>query len=470
MTEQLLLGKSNGSQVFIEPFHTLLAGQTNLSGKTSTIIALAGEAVKLGYTLILFDTKPTMREFENFHDIPVCYQVTTDPLVLIGLLEAKRKAKLSPLYATLGRITERAKSLKDIIANAEEMEKISKSGFIKDACYTLADLLRRIDEEFSQIRYSPELELEQGQINVMPINKMSSEAQQLILKTAFEQVLTKHNRRTIVVVDEAFRFFPQDYSSACKKSGQDLITQGARTKCFVWISTQFIAPTDKDPLKACPNKLFGRQDDDTEIQAIQKRIPGGRSLKADQLMTLKRGEFWYVPIEGKPKKVLVTPPWERKTPEIDLAKVRVAELAELVQLRKDVEELRSQATHQFEKRQEFGTPQPVANGPITHAPSTVLQLDHSETIVQVRHTEPTLAKLSTKIGKGQIVYVLVNELKGGPANKKQILDEMLEYGWTMGDNTFNPNVGGLIRDGYLLREGESNYRIPGKVKVEVIKE
>lgn len=482
MPEQLLLGKSNGSQVYIEPFHTLLAGQTNLSGKTSTIIALAGEAVKLGYTVLLFDTKPTMREFENFHDIPICYEATTDPLILIGLLEAKRRAKLNPLYATLARVSERAKDLKDVIENAELMEKTSKSGFIKDACYTLADLLRRLDQELSETKHAPYLNLEHETINVMAINKLSNEAQQLVLKTAFEQVLRNHNKKTIVVVDEAFRFFPQDYGSACKKAGQDLVTQGAKTKLFMWISTQFIAPTDKDPLKACPNKLFGRQDDSTEIEAIQKRIPGGRSLKSDQLMTLKRGEFWFVPLEGKPRKVLITPPWERALPKqviADTEQIRglVHELNEtkhkLEVANKSLDTYRAMAADPAPPSQPEQVP--LADGPITSQSPTIIRIDHGDTIVQLHHREPTLQPVTTTDTKGRILYVLVHDLKGGPATPETISKYAEEYGWTISKDAIRLQAtgrGGLLEKGYLVRgEGkELQYRVPGKVKVEVIKD
>lgn len=474
----LYLGKANGQSVFIEPFHTLFAGQTNLSGKTTTIIALAGEAVKKGYTVLFFDTKPTIREFDSFNlDIPVCYQPTTDSLVLISLLEAIFKRKITIYYSTLNRLSERAKDIKDVIHNAELMEQTAKNGFIKDACHTLADLLRRLDQELSQTRYTTRLELRDGYINVMPINKLSNEAQQLVLKTAFEEVLRHHNRNTIVVVDEAFRFFPQDYGSACKKAGQDLITQGAKTKLFVWISTQFLAPTDKDPLKACPNKLFGRQDHNTEIDAAIKLVPGGKkTLNPDQIMTLKRGEFLYVPLEGKPKKVLVTPPWERelpKTAQADVQQIRglVSELNEKERRIKELEQINATYRKQAEadageaarSLSEKASAPPIADG----APPS-FAIDHRKTIVQIHHKEPVLATLSTKVGKGQIVYVLVNDLKGGPAGMKEIFDAMAEYGWTMNPNTFSPNTGGLVRDGYLLKEGD-RFRVPGKVKIEVVK-
>lgn len=297
--------------VEIQPFHTLFSGQTNLSGKTTAIRALAPKAVEEGYTILIFDTKPTIREFIGYHEIPVCYQYSDDPLVLLGLLESIRKTRLGPYYATLGRICERAKNLKDMISNAKAMEKTAKSGFIKDACYTLADLMGRLDKELANLHFTNKLHLEPKTINVMPLNKMSIEAQQLIVKTSFEELLNHYNQNVIAVIDESNRFLPEAYSSACKRAVQDVITQGAKTKLFVWLATQFLAPTEKDPLKAMANKLLGRQDHATEIHHTLALIPGGKSrFKPEDIMTLKRGEFIFVPLEGETTRVYVHPPTE----------------------------------------------------------------------------------------------------------------------------------------------------------------
>lgn len=301
--------------VEIQPFHTLFSGQTNLSGKTTAIRALVPQAVEEGYTILIFDTKPTIREFIGYHDSPICYQYSNDPLVLIGLLESIRRSRLSPLYATLGRICEKSATPEDIVTNAEAMEKSAKSGFIKDACYTVKDLMKRLNKELSDIQFSEHLQLKEKTINVMPINKISSEAQQLIVKTSFEELLKHYTKDVIVVIDETWRFLPQDYSSACKRAVQDVITQGAKTHLFVWLATQFLATIDKPPIKGMATKLLGRQDHDTEIQHTIDLIPGGRRLfKPEDIMTLKRGEFIYVPIEGNSTKVYVHPPTETGKP------------------------------------------------------------------------------------------------------------------------------------------------------------
>jgi hypothetical protein len=85
-----------------------------------------------------------------------------------------------------------------------------------------------------------------------------------------------------------------------------MVTQGAKTQLYVWLATQFIATTEKDAIKAMANKLLGRQDDKTEIDAtIDRTRDTHPKLRANDLMTLKRGEFIFVPIDGPVKKVYV---------------------------------------------------------------------------------------------------------------------------------------------------------------------
>jgi hypothetical protein len=293
--------------VDLEIFHTLFSGQTNLSGKTTTIKTLLPRVIEEGYTVLVFDTKPTVREFEGYHDIPLCYKPTTDALVLIGLLESVRKSRLSPYYATLSRLTEGAKNLNDIVENAEEMEKNSRSGFIKDAAHTLADLIRRLQLELEGLFLTSGLSLEREQVNVMSLNGLSVETQQLIVKSAFEAAL-KH-KRLILVLDEGWRFLPEQYSSACKRAIQDVVTQGAKTGLFFWMATQFLAPTDKDAMKAMANKLIGRQDHPTEVKHSQDLIPDGKKAWPNKaVMTLKRGEFIFVPMDGETRKIYVDNP------------------------------------------------------------------------------------------------------------------------------------------------------------------
>lgn len=333
MMAEIHLGISNGDRVSIPLFHTLIAGQTQLSGKTTTIKALAPEASEVeDVSVLIFDTKPTGQEYPEYPQIPVCYQHTTDSLVLMGLLESIFRRRLTPYYSTLNRLTDNAQTLEDMRSNAVKMEETARSGFVKDACHTLADLLRRLIAEIEGIEMVPILVSRKG-VHVMAINRLSIEAQQLVLKTAFEQGIRGSNHANkIFIIDESWRFLPEGYSSACKRAVQDMITQGAKTKRFVWLATQFLAPTDKDPLKGMPLKLLGRQDHTTEIEHTLKLIPEGkRTYQPEDIMRLKKGEFIYVNMEGYAKKVYVTPPWERQIEQL----ARAPGLDEVTQVAED---------------------------------------------------------------------------------------------------------------------------------------
>ena len=287
-----LFSVPSGEPVTLEPFHYAIIGQTQFSGKTTLIKRLSDWVAAHGYMVLVFDTKETEADYAGFgEEVPVCLRETTDSFVLIGLLESMFRRRLTPYYATLSRLTEAAKGFDDIIARAKELEVRTKSSWLKDACRVLYDLLERLRNETAKVETVPKLKLYPG-INRMVINDFSLEAQQLIVKNAFEDALTLYKRKLVLVIDEAFKFIPQGYSSAATRAIMNLMTQGAKTGLFGWISTQFLAVTDKDPLKACAVKFLGTQDHITEVRHTLDLIPEARGkFSTDDIMKLKLGHW-----------------------------------------------------------------------------------------------------------------------------------------------------------------------------------
>ena len=287
-----LFSVPSGETVTLEPFHYAIIGQTQFSGKTTLIKRLSDWVAAHGYMVLVFDTKETEADYAGFgEEVPVCLRETTDSFVLIGLLESMFRRRLTPYYATLSRLTEAAKGFDDIIARAKELEVRTKSSWLKDACRVLYDLLERLRNETAKVETVPKLKLYPG-INRMVINDFSLEAQQLIVKNAFEDALTIYKRKLVLVIDEAFKFIPQGYSSAATRAIMNLMTQGAKTGLFGWISTQFLAVTDKDPLKACAVKFLGTQDHITEVKHTLDLIPEARGkFSSDDIMKLKLGHW-----------------------------------------------------------------------------------------------------------------------------------------------------------------------------------
>jgi len=291
-TSPFLFTVPTGEPVDLELFHYAIIGQTQFSGKTTLAKRLARWAEEQGYTVLVWDTKSTEADYEDFgQEIPVCLRETTDSFVLIGLLESMFKRRLTPYYATLSRLTEGAKGFRDIINRAKEMEAKTKSSWLKDACRVLYDLLERLEAETSRVKTVPRLELQEG-INRMVINEFSSEAQQIVMKNSFEDALRIYRSRLILIVDEAFKFLPQNYSSAATRAIMEVITQGAKTGLYVWICTQFLAVTDKDPLKACAFKFLGTQDHKTEVKHTLDLVPEAKGkFTDDDVMKLKLGHW-----------------------------------------------------------------------------------------------------------------------------------------------------------------------------------
>jgi len=287
-----LFAVPSGEPVALEPFHYGIIGQTQFSGKTTLIKRLSEWVVGQGYTVLIFDTKETEADYAGFgKEVPVCLRETTDSFVLIGLLESMFKRRLTPYYATLSRLTEAAKGFGDIIRRAKDLESKTKSAWLRDACRVLYDLLERLQSETSKVETVPQLKLYPG-INRMPINDFSLEAQQLIMKNSFEDLLRIYRRKTIGAIDEAFKFLPQGYSSAATRAVMNVITQGAKTELYTWIATQFLAVTDKDPLKACAVKFLGTQDHITEVKHTLDLIPEARGkFSPDDIMKLKLGHW-----------------------------------------------------------------------------------------------------------------------------------------------------------------------------------
>lgn len=443
MTDYIKLNEDTELQLF----HTLFTGQTNLAGKTTAIRTLIPRTAKLGYTILVFDTKPTAREFSGYHDIPICYRPTTDALVLIGLLEAIFRRRITMYYGTLNRLTEDAKDIPDIIRNAEEMELKARSGFIKDACHTLADLLDRLRKELKGLNLSSKLELREGKINIMPLNEVSTEAQQLVIKTAFELTLKYHNRRTILVIDEAFRFLPQGYSSACKQAVQDVVTQGAKTQLYVWLATQFIATTEKDAIKAMANKLLGRQDDKTEIDAtIDRTRDTHPKLRQNDLMTLKRGEFIFVPIDGPVKKVYVpigaeqeVKPKPIEAPKVESRRIETPTIEKL-QVEPQVEPIRTEA-------------QPVEK----------IHLDEHQLVLEVESHE-RIVRVDDQTEKGMVIKVLWKAAR--PLSQSEIIQEAAEYGKYITAPSLSKHMSGYIAEGVIFQDGRQ-FRLPRFVRFDI---
>lgn len=523
MSEEFLFTVPSGEPVAIEPFHYAIVGQTQFSGKTTLIKRLSEWASDLGYKILIFDTKETEADYAGFGvEVPVCLRETTDSFVLIGLLESMFRRRLTHYYATLSRLTERASGFDDIIERAKQMEEKTRSSWLKDACRVLYDLLERLQNETSKVETVPQLQLS-SDINRMIINDFSLEAQQLIVKNAFEDALRIYKRNLVLVVDEAFKFIPQGYSSPATRAIMNLMTQGAKTGLFGWISTQFLAVTDKDPLKACAIKFLGTQDHITEVKHTLALIPEVRGkFTANDIMKLKLGHW--VLVRKRPPDVRIVYALPHSVPTSLGRKVALGELKpefvrdrylkpsralgddELVwkkkyeKLRKEFDELCDEVTRLKKDKEKLTRdlnnaksllqkveddmelldelrmvmqrvfPNLTRTVEVPETTKTTVNLEHKEFVYNIKHKEETV-NVETDTVAGKVLFCVVKDFAEKEFAEADLSKVLVEYGWNIGHSTLAPTLGNLVKDGKLvkIKARPIRYRLPKNVKFKIEK-
>ena len=98
-----------------------------------------------------------------------------------------------------------------------------------------------------------------------------------------------------------------------------------------------------------------------------------------------------------------------------------------------------------------------------------LNLNHKELVVNLGHEEKEV-NLTTATVMGKVLFSALTELSNEGFSEAELSDTLKEHGWNIPHNTLAPTLGGLVRDGYLVKlEGikPAKYRLPKKVKLNV---
>jgi hypothetical protein len=98
-----------------------------------------------------------------------------------------------------------------------------------------------------------------------------------------------------------------------------------------------------------------------------------------------------------------------------------------------------------------------------------LNLNHKELVVNLAHEEKEL-NMTTGTVMGKVLFSALTHLSKDGFSEAELSDTLKEHGWNVPHNTLAPTLGGLVRDGYLVKlEGikPAKYRLPNKVKLNV---
>jgi hypothetical protein len=303
-----------GARVSIPLGHTIVLGQTQLSGKTTTLQAMTERS---GVCAIAFITKRGEKSFRNALAIPPYFTETSvmQPYwkfvmsMIEGVMDAKLGMRERGWVMQLCRDYELSKNVTDskgkksrkstewdepqtlrgVLENAHKALAFSR-GVNELICLQLVEYLQMAVPELEAAKLSNSIRLQPG-INVMDISKLSINVQSLVLRSVVEWVYTTR-RQTVVIIPEAWKFLPEGRSTPVSYPVEELIRQGAALQNFVWIDLQDLRGIKKLLLRSIQVWLFGVQREKNEVANTLKSMPTPEHKpSATEMMQLGIGQF-----------------------------------------------------------------------------------------------------------------------------------------------------------------------------------
>ncbi|HEY1800045.1 MAG TPA: hypothetical protein VGG46_03840 [Terriglobales bacterium] len=320
---EILLGYEIGSGKAVHvPFaHTVVCGQTQASGKTTTLEAMLSRSGDPPRPALAFLTKQAESAFAEARRIPPYFKDRADWQFVESILEAMMRERMKYERQWIIRVCQGARSLEQVAANVETAlhggGKKSKpaTGYAAGMYLQLSEYFKLLMPELRRLKLDmsqrgTRLELQPG-MNVMDLSEYSAEMQSLAIASAMEEVYLRRN--VITVIPEAWEFLPQGRNTPVKVAGESLIRKGAAAQNFMWLDSQDISGVDKRILKQVGVWILGVQREANEVEHTLSQMAVPKKLKppADEVMTLRRGEF-FVSFGETLKRVYVLPRWMKE--------------------------------------------------------------------------------------------------------------------------------------------------------------
>lgn len=323
----ILLGYEigSGNEVYVPQVHTVVCGQTQSAGKTTTLEALIHRSDSRA---VAFVTKRSESGFSNAASIPPFFTNRADWQFVESIIEATMRQKMKLERAWIIRACQGARSLEDVQGNIRnaidgipefkngrstgKWKRRPAQGLSADVYLQLDEYLKIVIPEMHRLQLAmnemPSRHFELGKgLNVMRLNQFSTEMQSLVISSVMEQVYVMSGPVT-VVVPEAWEFVPEGRNTPVKLSAISLIRKGLGGGKLIYLDSQDITSVDKKLLKQVGLWILGVQREINEVEHTieQVPLPKAQKPKPEDVMTLRLGEF-FVCYEGLVKRVYVCP-------------------------------------------------------------------------------------------------------------------------------------------------------------------
>jgi DNA-binding transcriptional ArsR family regulator len=303
----------SGRPIEIALRHLAVTGQTQESGKTTTLEALISRS---GLRAVAFVTKRGESSFHVASPIQPYFRERTDWQFVASVLEATLAERLKFQRAWIMKLCEAhsgrdgkwaaPKTLAEVQRNVEIA--LAKARGINESVYMeLREYLKMVVPQIDRLPYSSRLELQPG-VNVMDLTAYDFAVQALVVRSVIEWI-HRHEKNTITIIPEAWKFAPKQRGSPVRLAAEELIREGGALKNFIWLDSQDIAGVADVLLRQVGVWIFGVQRAKHEIERTLDHIPGEvLRPRASEIAMLGKGQF-IVAFGREMYKVYVQPAW-----------------------------------------------------------------------------------------------------------------------------------------------------------------
>lgn len=300
-----------GHPIEIPLAHTFVCGQTQQSGKTTTLRAIVERS---GARALAFITK----RGEDFEGRPIRPYLPREGETIIHwrqveniLASALEQRNLKFERMQIIKAAKGARSLDDVQRNVSRLaDKIKGDTKAKEVYMLLFEYLELVLPQMRSLNASHTLDLQPG-LNVMDLTGIAGQTQAMVIRAALERI-NHHETGVLTVLPEAWAFAPRGRSAPAKDEAINMARKGAAPKVrnFLLVDSQDIAGVEPVVRQACSVWLLGVQRELNEVKralAMMKQA-GIATPKAKDVAQLELGQF-YACFGTSAIKVYVQPSW-----------------------------------------------------------------------------------------------------------------------------------------------------------------
>jgi hypothetical protein len=281
----------SGVAVAIPLAHTFVTGQTQLSGKTTTLRAIVERS---GQRALAFVTKRG-ENFEGRRISPYLPREGEAPIhwrlveTILASALGERKLKWERLWII--NAAKGAKSLQHVRDNVDRLLAATKSGKSVEAYTLIREYLDLVLPDMRLLDASDVLELEPG-LNVMDLTGVGLQLQALVIRASLERI-NAHEQGVLTVFPEAWEFAPRGRSAPAKDEAIAMIRKGAVLHNFLLCDSQDLAGVDTVVRQGASVWILGVQRELNELKRTIQMIPAGiKRPKPEDVAQLELGQFY----------------------------------------------------------------------------------------------------------------------------------------------------------------------------------